>query len=138
MPKTTSIMTFYVFVDSRTFFNLFYAKYGSKKQQVVKEWKDFPKAIARKNGQKWPIFAAKIQRAEKEIYDHILICIYKVYNHSKFLLYKTQLDKTTSNREMARFSRIAKMAALANYAKSIDRHIFLLQGDLEKNGELEG
>ena len=51
---------------------------------------------------------------------------------------KTQLDKTTSNREMARFSRIAKMAALANYAKSRDRHIFLLQGDLEKNGELEG
>ena len=30
------------------------------------------------------------------------------------------------------------MAALANYAKSRDRHIFLLQGDLEKNGELKG
>lgn len=45
-------------------------------------------------------FAAKIQRAEKEIYDHILMCIYKVW---KFFLYKTQLDKTTSNREMARF-----------------------------------
>ena len=71
-------MTFYVFVDSRTFFNLFYAKYGSKKQQVVKEWKDFPKAIPRESGQTWPIFAAKIQRAEKEIYDHILMCIYKV------------------------------------------------------------
>ena len=93
-------MTFYVFVDSRTFFNLFYAKYGSKKQQVVEERKDFPKQEKMiKSGP----FAAKIQRAEKEIYDHILMCIYKVWNHSKFLLNKTQLDKTTSNREMARF-----------------------------------
>ena len=50
--KTTSIM---YFVDSRTFFNLFYAKYGSKKPTNSREMKNFSKAIVRENGQKWPI-----------------------------------------------------------------------------------
>lgn len=65
------------FVDSRTFFNLFYAKYGSKKTTNSREMKNFSKAIVRENGQKWPICRNKIQRPEKDI-DHILMCIYEV------------------------------------------------------------
>lgn len=68
--KTTSIM---YFVDSRTFFNLFYAKYGSKKPTSSQEMKKFFKGYSKR---KW-LKVAHLQRAEKDI-DHILMCIYEV------------------------------------------------------------
>ena len=59
------------------------------------------------NDQTMADFSAKIQSAKRNV-DHLLVCIYEVWNQFQFVLSKTQLEKSVSVRTMKGFQKWRK------------------------------